>query len=125
MSVNRVMLDRLFAEQGIDLQRGPILDQAPSVHANGVDFAKVEGMLLGLAVGDALGVTTEGRLPSERHMSHGEIRNYLPNRYVNECRGFPSDDSQMAFWTLEQLLLDNGLIPENVANRFSRDRIFG
>ena len=72
-----------------------------------------------------LGYTSESRLPSERREAHGEIRDYLRNRHVNESRGFPSDDSQLAFWTLEQLLLDDGLIPENVAKRFSRDRIFG
>ena len=125
MQTNRATLKRLFAEKAIDLQESPILDQGPSLPRLGVDFDKVEGMLLGLAVGDALGITTESRLPHERLEAHGEIRDYLPNRYVAECRGFPSDDSQMAFWTLEQLLLDNGLIPENVANRFSRGRIFG
>jgi len=122
---NRATLQRLFAEDAIDLQESPILDQGPPLSRVGVDFDKAEGMLLGLAVGDALGATTESRTPQERREALGEIRDYLLNRHVHECRGFPSDDSQMAFWTLEQLLRDDGLIPENVAARFSRDRIFG
>lgn len=122
---NRATLQRLFADDAIDLQESPILDLGPPLSRLGVDFDKVEGMLLGLAVGDALGATTESRTPQERREAHGEIRDYLLNRHVHESRGFPSDDSQMAFWTLEQLLRDDGLIPENVAERFSRDRIFG
>jgi hypothetical protein len=109
MQNNRATLRRLFAENAIDLQEAPLLDHGPPLPRIGVDFDKVEGMLLGLAVGDALGITTESWLPHERREAHGEIRDYLPNRYVNECKGFPSDDSQMAFWTLEQLLLDDGL----------------
>jgi ADP-ribosyl-[dinitrogen reductase] hydrolase len=124
-SRNRATLQRLFAEEAIDLQESSILDQVPPLSRLGVDFDKVEGMLLGLAVGDALGATTESRTPQERREAHGEIRDYLMNRHTHENRGFPTDDSQLAFWTLEQLLLDDGLIPENVANRFSRDRIFG
>lgn len=81
-------------------------------------------MLLGLAVGNALGATTESISPNQRRESHGEISDYLFYQHYQESRGFPSDDSQMAFWTLEQLLLDDGLIPANLAQRFSRARIF-
>jgi ADP-ribosylglycohydrolase len=83
-------------------------------------------MLLGIAIGDALGITTEGMLPRERRSLYGEIREYLPNRYVNEPRGFPSDDTQLSFWTLEQLIQDGGFVPEGVAVKFfSSGRIFG
>ena len=69
-------------------------------------------MLLGLAIGDALGNTTEGMGPGERRAAYGEITNYLPNRHAGGRRvGTPSDDSQMAFWTLELLLADGGLVP--------------
>jgi len=44
---------------------------------------------------------------------------------VPEPRGFPSDDTQLAFWTLEQLLVDDGLVPDHLAARFCRDHIFG
>jgi ADP-ribosylglycohydrolase len=57
---------------------------------------------------------------------YGEIRDYIPNRYVNEARGFPSDDTQLTFWTLEQLIKDKGFVPESVATRFAHGgRIFG
>lgn len=83
-------------------------------------------MLLGLAIGDALGNTTESQLPVIRRQSHGEIRDYLPNRYANgRPVGLPSDDSQMAFWTLEQLLEDGGLVLDHLARKFSQHQIFG
>jgi ADP-ribosylglycohydrolase len=39
--------------------------------------------------------------------------------------GLPSDDTQLAFWTLEQLIEDGGLVPRNLARRFCSDQIFG
>jgi ADP-ribosyl-[dinitrogen reductase] hydrolase len=87
---------------------------------------RFRGCLLGLACGDALGNTSEGMLPSERHALYGEIRDYLPNRYAgNQPVGLPSDDTQLAFWTVEQMIVDGGFIPENLAKRFCRERIFG
>ncbi len=83
-------------------------------------------MLLGLAIGDALGNTTEAQLPAIRRQSYGEIRDYLPNHYANgRPSGVPSDDSQMAFWTLEQLLEDQALIPDHLARKFTQHQIFG
>lgn len=83
-------------------------------------------MLLGIAIGDALGNTTEGQIPSARRSRFGEITGYLPNDYAEgRSVGVPSDDSQMAFWTLEQLNADGGLVPERLARRLSCQRIFG
>ncbi len=76
-------------------------------------------MLLGLAIGDSLGNTSEGVLPEARAASHGEIREYLLGQ------GHPSDDSQLSFWTLEQLNADRGFFPANVARRFSAGHIYG
>ncbi len=90
------------------------------------DFDKVEGMMLGVAVGDALGNTSESLSPHVRRGRYGEIRDYLPNRHANgRAIGLPSDDSQLAFWTLEQMLEDGELRPERVAARFCESRIFG
>lgn len=87
---------------------------------------KAKGMLFGLAIGDALGNTTEGMTPRRRHQYHGEIRDYLPNRHADgKPVGTPTDDTQLAFRTLEQLLDDEGLNPRSLAGRFSRDPIFG
>ncbi len=89
-------------------------------------WSRVQGMMLGLAIGDALGNTSEAQLPERRRLRYGEIRDYLPNHHVGgERRGAPSDDSQMAFWTLEQMVLDRSYIPEHVARTFATRRIFG
>ena len=82
--------------------------------------------MLGLAVGDALGATTEGQLPQRRRAAHGEIRDYLPNRNAAGLPGgLPSDDTQLAFWTLEQMIADHRFDPQHVAARFCRDHIYG
>lgn len=92
----------------------------------GLDFGRVAGMMLGLALGDALGNTSEGLLPQQRRAACGEIRDYLPNVYAGQQPvGLPSDDTQLAFWTLEQMIEDRGFRPERVAERFSCQPIFG
>src|SRR5690606_34166209 len=69
---------------------------------------------------------SEGINPPERSARHGEIRDYLPNRYVDwKAMGTPSDDSQMAFWTLEQLCETGAYDPVRLAQVFSSRRIFG
>jgi ADP-ribosylglycohydrolase len=91
-----------------------------------VDVDRVEGMLLGLAIGDALGNTTEGQSPRERHEARGEIRGYLPNRYAGgRAVGLPSDDTQLTFWTLEHLLQYGEIVPDRLAELFADRRIFG
>ena len=91
-----------------------------------MEFDRIEGMLLGLAAGDALGNTTESMLPGERSHHHAEIRDYLPNLHAEgRAVGLPSDDTQMTFWTLEAMLEDGDLVPERVAFKFASRRIFG
>ncbi len=83
-------------------------------------------MLLGLAIGDALGNTSESLNPGERGARHGEIRDYLANRHARGHRvGLPSDDTQLAFWTLEHLLERGRIIPEQLAQKFCSRQIFG
>jgi hypothetical protein len=79
-------------------------------------------MLLGLATGDSLGNTTEGQLPDSRH----PICEYAPNRYAGgRAVGLPSDDTQLAFWTLEHLLEHDRIVPERLLATFAERRIFG
>jgi ADP-ribosylglycohydrolase len=80
-------------------------------------------MLLGIAIGDALGIATEGRrgfLTRWRYYK-GNIRDY-PDGWGHpdpqHGRGTPSDDTQMSFWLLEQMLADGRFVPENVARLF-------
>lgn len=87
---------------------------------------KVEGMMLGLAIGDSLGNTSESLLPILRNEKYGWIENYLSNRHANGERvGLPSDDTQLAFWTLEHLISEGRIEPHYLGIAFSRKRIYG
>jgi len=86
---------------------------------------RVEGMLLGLAVGDSLGNTSESMSPWNRTAAYGEIRDFLPNPYNNERRGYPSDDTQLSAWTLDCLLAHGRIQPADLAKRFAAHRIIG
>jgi ADP-ribosylglycohydrolase len=94
--------------------------------AGPLDPDRVAGMLLGLAVGDSLGNTSESMLPRERRARYGEIRDYLPNRHAEgRAVGLPSDDTQMTFWALEKIMEDDGVDPARLSDRFARSHIFG
>jgi len=83
-------------------------------------------MLLGLALGDALGNTTEGRPPHVRRSEHGEIREYLPNRHADGARvGVPSDDTQLAFRLVEVLLEHGRVEPSAALDRFGGAQVYG
>jgi len=125
MTRNRNIFQDLMATGELRLGAGPILAVTPEPLGPDFDFNRIEGMMLGLAVGDALGNTTESWLPRERRARFGEIRDYLPNRESGERTGLPSDDTQLAFWTLEQILEDRNLVPERLAARFCQERILG
>jgi ADP-ribosylglycohydrolase len=87
---------------------------------------RIRGMLLGLAIGDALGNTSESLSAADREAQFGEIRDYLPNaRSAGRRVGLPSDDSQLAFWTLESLLECGGLDPDDLSARIASREIFG
>jgi ADP-ribosyl-[dinitrogen reductase] hydrolase len=83
-------------------------------------------MLLGVAIGDALGATTEGLEPARRHRRFGEIRDYVPGKRSDfKPVGVATDDTQLSFWTLEQLMDDGGLDPDHLAQKFCKHRISG
>jgi len=126
MTSNRLLLEQFWANGTINLQHGAIFATQPAPLGPAFTWERLEGMLLGLAVGDALGNTTESWLPSARRRAYGEITDYLPHPYLdNQPLGLPSDDTQLTFWTLEQMLADGGFIPERVAARFCQGRIYG
>ncbi|MDD1443610.1 ADP-ribosylglycohydrolase family protein [Dolichospermum sp. ST_sed3] len=126
MDNNSLLLEQLLSQNQIAIESSAFLANSPTPLPEDWDFERVEGILLGLAIGDALGNTTESQLPLDRRQSHGEIRDYLPNHHAgNRPVGVPSDDTQMAFWTLEQLLADGGLIPDHLASIFTQQQIFG
>lgn len=103
------------------------LDADPPPLPSSIDLAnRVEGMLLGLAIGDALGNTSESLNPDERSARHGWICHYLPNSHAGgRAVGLPSDDTQLAFWTLEQIVVDGRLNPERLGELFCARPIYG
>ena len=121
----------LFDTGAINVTRGPIFESTPAPLPDGLDVGRVRGMMLGLAIGDSLGNTSEGMSPSARRAAHGEIRDYLPNWHSGaqgleqQRRGLPSDDTQLAFWTLEHLIEYGELVPDRLAQLFASRRIFG
>lgn len=122
----KILLENLFATETIRLRRGPIFDSRPEPMPAKFDFDRVEGMMMGLAVGDSLGNTSESLIPRQRRERHGEIRDYLPHRWAEgRAVGLPSDDTQLAFRTLQDILEHGEFRPDSVAARFANDRIFG
>ena len=123
---NTSSLEDLITRGAIRVCDSHIFRNLPKALPLSLSFEKVEGMLLGVAIGDALGATTEGKLPADRHLLFGEIRNYIPGRRSdNLAIGVPTDDTQLTFWTLKQLIRDGGLIPDNLAKRFCKHHIRG
>lgn len=122
----RETLEDLFTQRVIELDDAPLIWEQPDPPDRQLDFHdRVRGMMLGLAVGDALGRPTEGHKPARRAKLHGEVRDYVIKRHTLEAVGTPSDDTQMAFWTLEQLLEDGRFVPEHLAAKFVEREIFG
>ena len=72
---NKVFFDRLMDQNAIRIRRGALFDFSPKPKSADFDFRRAEGMLLELAIGDALGNTTESLMPDERAI-FGEIRDY-------------------------------------------------
>jgi ADP-ribosylglycohydrolase len=113
------LFEHMVAAATIELRRSPLFDSEPAPLPASFEFERVEGMMLGLAIGDALGRPSEARKPSERRAKFGEIRDYKGGR------GLPSDDTQLAFWTLEQLIADARFVPHRVAMRLCEGRVVG
>ncbi|EKD10332.1 ADP-ribosylglycohydrolase family protein [Limnospira platensis] len=125
---NLSTLIQLFESHKINIKRSSLfeIDWAPTQYQQDLEWSRVEGMMLGLAIGDALGNTTEGLTPQERKNFYGEIKDYRPHPQLgSQSIGLPSDDTQLAFWTLEQMNTDKGFNPENVVERFCRQTITG
>jgi ADP-ribosyl-[dinitrogen reductase] hydrolase len=125
MNDSRAVLEALFRSEGIPIRRTRIFDTAPVSPPAGFDFDRIEGMMLGLAIGDSLGLPTEGMTPSKRRHYCGEIRDYNYS-HRERHRIMPSDDTQLAAWTLEHLLERDGqLDPEALGSLFAGRRISG
>lgn len=81
-----------------------------------VQLSKVEGMLFGVPIGDALGSPFEGKPPSKENFRM--IHDYLPEAHI-------TDDTQLTFWTLEVFLERGWFDPKTLADKFSSEWIIG
>jgi ADP-ribosylglycohydrolase len=125
MTSNLTLAARVISE-GFLPARSALLQGPREPVSGAIAPGRIRGMLLGLAIGDALGNTSEGLSAGQREARYGEIRDYLPNeRSAGHRVGLPSDDSQLAFWTLESLLERQGLDPDDLSARFAAREIFG
>ena len=123
---NTEQLNELISRGTIRVQNSSLFSETPPPLPISFTYDKVEGMLLGLAIGDALGATSESIEPLKRFRLYGEIRDYLPGkRSDNRPVGIATDDTQLSFFTLEQLIEDNGLVPDKLARKFCKNRILG
>ena len=59
MTSNAELMERLFARGAIDLRRGESLDRCPPPLPATLDWDRIDGMMLGLAIGDALDPAAE------------------------------------------------------------------
>jgi ADP-ribosylglycohydrolase len=123
---NRDLLDALVGAGRIRVPGREAIERLPDFPIPIADANRWRGMMLGLAFGDSLGNTSESEMPEDRRASHGEIRNYLPHWQADGRRvGLPSDDTQLAFWTLEQWVDDSRFDPDRLAEMIASRRIHG
>lgn len=123
-----IALSELFDRKLISIDRGAIFDVTPPP-LNLADLRRnerIEGMLIGVAVGDALGHSTEWKYDSEtRHKQFGTILDHVGS--PQSTPGRISDDSQLTFWTVEHLLRCRAFDFDDLAKCFAerRHRIVG
>jgi ADP-ribosylglycohydrolase len=119
-----MLFEEVLVSGDLPIRRGRLLTSQPGAAA--VSWNRIEGMLLGLAVGDALGNTSEGQTAGDRRRTHGEITDFLPNRHAaGRPLGTPSDDSQLAFWTVEHLVEHGALELDALSHTFASRHIYG
>jgi len=77
---------------------------------------KFAGSLLGLAIGDALGMPFEGMRAQAIRQDHGLVSKFLPARGL--AAGQYTDDTKMMLCIAESILERGRVDPEDVAERF-------
>jgi ADP-ribosylglycohydrolase len=119
MSDNLNLLRALVEEARVDMRWDAAMERSPGP-GGAVPFERFEGMMLGLAIGDALGNPTESINPGDRRRLYGDIEDYPAGK-----KGLPSDDTQMSFWTLQSLMENDGLDPSKLSDAFRHKSIYG
>lgn len=90
---------------------------SPPVDAGAV-HDRALGSYLGLAIGDALGATTEFMRPAEIRAKFGLHKNIVGGGWLRLRQGAVTDDTQMALYLGEAILESNGMNAKNVADKF-------
>ena len=78
------------------------------------------GAYLGLAIGDALGATTEFMTPAEIQEKHGVHDKICGGGWLKLTPGQVTDDTEMSLALGESILRNKGVQAEQVAEAFSR-----
>ncbi len=81
---------------------------------------KFEGCLLGLAIGDALGMPVEGLSPDWIWKLYGKVDDFLPSPDLGLGPGQFTDDTQMMLIHAESIVEKGGVDPEDLAVKFIR-----
>ncbi|MCS7118831.1 MAG: ADP-ribosylglycohydrolase family protein [Archaeoglobaceae archaeon] len=81
---------------------------------------KFEGCILGLAIGDALGMPAEGMSREKIKEIYGEIRDFLPSPYGDLKEGEWTDDTEQALLLAESIIETKHFSPENFAERLKQ-----
>lgn len=78
---------------------------------------KFEGCILGLAIGDALGMPVEGLSREKVKQIYGEIRDFLPSPYGDLKAGEWTDDTEQTLLLAESIIETTYFSPENFAEK--------
>lgn len=76
---------------------------------------KFTGCLVGVGVGDALGMPAEGMTPKQLGIIYGQIRDYHEGWLKP---GYITDDTQLTICIAESIVEHRDFVPEDVAQRF-------
>ena len=79
---------------------------------------RAEGVLLGLACGDALGRPVEFRSPGAIKAEHGTLTEMIGNGTHGKPAGTITDDTEQALCIARSLFERGGFDPEDIAERF-------
>ncbi|NHW89314.1 MAG: ADP-ribosylglycohydrolase family protein [Archaeoglobales archaeon] len=79
-----------------------------------------EGCILGLAIGDALGMPLEGMSREEIKRRYGEVRDFLPSPYGDLKAGEWTDDTEMTLLLAESIIETSYFDPENFAEKLKK-----
>jgi ADP-ribosyl-[dinitrogen reductase] hydrolase len=83
-----------------------------------MDVDRAEGVLLGLACGDALGRPVEFETPARILAQYGEVTGMLANGTWGKPAGTVTDDTDMARCLARSLVACEGFDPADIADRF-------